>query len=254
MTLKNKAHIDWQAIQFRTTIFPNEEIKRDIRGLLPKEEKIEIDKLTTNPKTGEQVLEASYKNRKLLLSTLPIRIDLQINTPNPITLTPPEATFSSLGGFVDVLNEFKPLSDKWLKQLSPLNLKRIAFGTNLLQRVTSVDEGYNFLSRFLPFSVNSREYSEFNLQINKHTKSRILPDLKINRLTKWSVLTLKLELGTPSLSPTSSHRYPDVYMCHLELDINTDQSYKGIFDDKKTLSIFNELIENGFAISKTGLK
>ena len=78
-------------------------------------------------------------------------------------------------------------------------------------------------------------------------------NLKLNRLSKWSVAATQgvLVSFTPSqiaAVPTSRQ----IYAGRLELDINTAPDFAGELDRGKLSQLFNELMELGTEIAEKG--
>ena len=162
---------------------------------------------------------------------------------------------SSLGAFKDVVNSFLSLMNKWFLMDNLPTLQRVAFGAVIFQPVESRKIGYEKLSKYLSESVKMDPdgSSDFIYQINRQRKSKLkIPDLLINRLTKWSVQRYRL-IGI-AFEPESKTIYEgqENFACRLELDINTIPNSEINFDADKYKNIFNELINLGIEISEKG--
>ena len=99
----------------------------------------------------------------------------------------------ALGPFDSILEIFLGPIIKWfdLKEI-PL-FRRIAFGAIVFQPMKDKQSGYELLSSFLPnIQIDEINSSDFLYQINRPRESKVIADLKINRLSKWSVLLRQL--------------------------------------------------------------
>ncbi len=96
--------------------------------------------------------------------------------------------------------------------------------------------------------------SDFSYQINRPRISGSgIPDLKINRLSKWSVASWRLEewsLGPQTTVKTLEGQ--EAFSCRLELDINTAADFSGEITSQSLASIFAEQINLGAEIAEHG--
>jgi len=200
------------------------------------------------PRTGEKQEIAEYKNGQLILQTQPIRINwlYQVND-DPLQEA---AAISTLGIFSDALADFHELMNKWFLLDSSPAVSRLAFGAILLQPIGDIRKGYETLSSYLPFlSLDPINSSDFLYQINRRRETTTqIPNLKINRLTKWSVLRTQL---TVSALRTAA-RVSEAFACRLELDINTAPEFEGEFRKEQLVEIFDELVKLGVEIAEKG--
>jgi hypothetical protein len=159
----------------------------------------------------------------------------------------------SLGTFTEVVEGFVPLMQKWLAIAPPLN--RLAFGAVLMMPVDSREHGYRLLGeRYLPaLKIDPVGSSDLNYQINRPRPSRTLPNLAINRLSKWSVLFVRRHLlGVQGDTMRTDKGEEPRHFCRLELDLNTapifDRDLAGsslgpAFDELRALAL--EIAERG---------
>lgn len=249
---KTLEKVVWKAKHFRVTVFPEKVFEAKPERLWPQMSGIALEKQTISPKSGGNVLEGSYENQKVTLSVLPIRIDLLINTPEQIKMDSP-IPVPDLGSLRESCERFNLLVEGFFKNASLPMLKRIAFGADLVRHVLSMEKGYEEVSKYIPFKVDPKNSSDFKLQINKPTTSKIKKGLKINRLTIWDVLKLNMELSSIN-NPKLSHKYPQIHFLHLALDINTAAEYEGTFNKEESLKLYKELVENALEITVKGVK
>lgn len=240
----------WYAESLRLTAFPNE--------LLPSfleydwwEETVgePPENQIYKRKIGEKIENGMLEIGKLELNIKPIRFDWILSNIND-----KESEVELHIDFDKILSSFSPLMNKWfnIETLPPIN--RLAFGAILLHPVESRIDGYQFLSKYLPsVKLDPEGSSDFFYQINRRRFSTTnVPELYINRLSKWSVANLR-QMGFV-ISDKSVKRYDgkNNYECRLEIDINTMQEFKYGLPNDEIIVIYNELIELGKEISEKG--
>lgn len=236
--IQNKADLStWQVETFRVTCFPSPATElnvanwwQDIIGEQP-------ENTIVRAREGLQQDEGHVNGKKVVLSVQPIRIDWLMG-PNE------EEGETTIGPFQDSLGSFLEMMSRWFK-ISP-HVRRLAFGTVLLLPVDNRKLGYEILGNYLPdVKLDPIGTSDFLYQINRPRNSQSqLPELQINRLTKWSVLKrgrLGFELSpSPQVTPFISS---ESFACRLELDINTSADYKDDLPLDKLTDVFNEMVD-----------
>ena len=145
----------------------------------------------------------------------------------------------TLGDFETNFKIFREYAQKWLKQ-NDQPVSRIALACNLMFEVENRDLGYQYLNNLLKdIKVPSaKEASDFRFQINRHRYSKVLKNLKINRLTNWQCLHVHSKLLIEDLEKNLD----DIFLVNLETDMNTDKNYGKIIEQEDVLNIFDELI------------
>lgn len=236
----------WQIESLRLTAFPSPAYQftdpswwKELVGEAP-ERKIQF-------KIGGQREEGLFGPGMLILNTEPSRIDW-ILTQNPKN----EEYIPLLGGFSEVLDPFFELMRRWLEKGH--QIQRLAFGAILQVPADNRESGYKELSKYLRHvKLDPINSSDFLYQINRPRDTKLdIKDLRINRLTKWSVSSWKLShlsFGSEVV------KYPSVkeeFACRLELDINTATDYPYELPPKKLNHIFQELVELGKEIAIKG--
>ena len=79
---------------------------------------------------------------------------------------------------------------KRLVEFQGAAISRVGFGAILLSPVKDRSEGYNMLVPLLPFvKLDPANSEEMFWQINRPRESKVLNTTKINRISKWNVLT-----------------------------------------------------------------
>lgn len=236
----------WQAEILRMTCFPSSTANldstswwKDITGEQP-------ENTIVRAREGFRQDEGVVGDKKIVLGVQPARIDWLMQSVENENQAP-------IGAFTDNLDSFLTIVSHWFKIAPPL--ARIAFGSVLIFPVDTRKAGYELLAKYLPtIQIDSVGTSDFLYQINRPRMSQLeVPDLKINRLTKWSVQ--KLGLGQLGFSPSAKVSiFPsyEAFSCRLELDINTSADFKSDLPQDKLMDIFSELVELAKEITVKG--
>lgn len=243
--------IEWQAETLRLTAFPLNPERltesswwEDLVGESP-------DSKTSQPKTGELEQVGPFEHGKLVLKVQPARTDW-IYTHIKEAETVGQLEAGAVGPFLNSLEVFNPRMIRWFEICPPI--QRLAFGAILVAPVEDRKAGYLQLSGYLPsVTLDPEGSSDFLYQLNRPRESSIDGfEIKINRLTKWSIgVWRSLEL---LMSPVSAayRRTEGQPFCRLELDINTDQNFASELPKEKLNQIFQTLVDLGKEIAQKG--
>lgn len=242
---------NWLVQQLRLSVFPEAETSDASIDLWPVLGGLEKEKQTIDSKTGTITYEGIYMDFKLILVVNPVKVDLILTVPNRASIENNKTVMNYLGTFSEGLKIFQPIVETWFANKFP-EVKRLAFGAQLMKEMTSREEVYKYLSQYIPFVLDPKKMSDFNLQLNLLTKSQQVKDLGLNRLSKWNSLKVTPELSVVG-NPKTSHEYPTINLCHLELDINTSQENKEKIDKKVLTPLYAELVSLGAEISEKGV-
>jgi hypothetical protein len=181
---------------------------------------------TSRPAEGLFIEEGNFGNGRLIVIVAVGRIDFLLQTPP----TGPDG-FQGMTSFSEAIDNLQGIVFPELGRLP--NIDRLAFGCVALLPAASKDDAYTHLDRLLP-SVNvSLESSDFMYQVNRPRQSASAPSLRINRLTKWAAVAMRMvNIEAQTFSE-------DKHAVRLEVDINTVPSG----DTKLAADAINELIE-----------
>lgn len=237
----------WLAETLRVTAFPRpgnlipeQNWWFEIVGQLP-------EKKTDQPRTGMVIEEGSFQNGKLILAVHPARIDWRYEPADEMMQVPDQ--FGNVGEFTAALRTFVSSMREWLSLNNIPPLRRLALGVVLLQPVEDIKEGYRVLSQYLPFDIDDMTSSDFLYQINRRRDSQVeIPDLRVNRLTKWSVASLI----PMQIEPGPIVRFPAQFACRLEMDINTVPEFERELEHQKLESLLEEFAELSEEIVENG--
>jgi len=257
MAIKNKGKqlpIEaWETESLRFTAFPAPASPIEDVGwwqsLVGQPPEVEV----MRPREGGRRAEGAFETGRLILETLPIRIDLHL-MPSPEQI-PTTVGFLKIGKFIEMLEPFVQVVNRWLSLDSCPEIRRIAFGAKLLASVDSKASGYRQLAAYLPsVKIDPEHSSDFSYQINRPRDSTTgVANLTVNRLTKWSVAAISE--GGFVLEPTqiTVHEMPQKYFaCRLDLDINTITERQEPLPRETVPSIFAELKGLGQEIVREG--
>jgi hypothetical protein len=135
--------------------------------------------------------------------------------------------FSATDSYPAVASQFFEDGKKWVMNYPQSGISRIAVGAVLTERVSDREEGYNKLQPLLSsVKLDPANTSEFFYQINRPAPSKIFPEIRLNRLMKYSVMALQTVFSTgadvPSKTSQKTHfALPPLFAVRLEADINT---------------------------------
>ena len=218
----------WQVEAMRLTSFPPEGTGIEASEWWSKLLGVEPEVKSDQPRLGAHREEGPYENARLVLGILPGRVDwlftraLGEEKESEISLT--------IGTYSEVIPRFLGLMHKWFSFETCPPAKRLALGAVLSQPVKNREEGYRRLCTFLPrVQIDPIGSSDFMYRINRPRASTIgLADLKINRLSTWSVRVLQiLATFVTGGQVTSNLESQEGFACRLELDINTAPDFSG---------------------------
>lgn len=199
-----------------------------------------------------------FKGGDLILGIQPGRIDWFLRATDGVDDKKADSgEIASLSP--DAINAFQDLISRWIRLDSCPAIKRLAVGAILLQPAENRQAGYRKLGSYLPSLTLDPESSDFIYQINRPRKTRIgIPELRINRLCKWSValigeVSVSLSMNPKGIGPVvGSVEGQGHYACRLELDVNTAQEHEGTFSSDTLEMIFAELVNQAQEISEKG--
>ena len=227
---------DWRVEMLRLTAFPAAGAPRatperwwaDLFG-------VPHEKSTEDVKRGITHLQGNVGDSFMVMTRNPVSFELRQLDSDP---TEPPREAGSLSAFADTVPMFQRSSTQWLECEACPPLRRVAFGAILLQPVPSHESGYETLDGYLPTVSVDPKLSDFLYQVNRRRISKVIDNLWVNRLSKWS--TQKVE----SLTVTSDGtvvRGMEAFACRLELDINSVPSAESLPTDLLP-RLFEELV------------
>ncbi len=234
----------WQAESLRLTVFrlPTAVAPESLdwwKGVVGSEPENRVE----SPRINVRREDGLFLGGRLSLNVSPARIDWVLAAESK-----PEEVSTGLGPVEEGVKRFMEALNGWLKLARPV--QRLAVGVVASLGVPDRLSGYRAIQGFLQdVKLDAEHISDFLYQINRPRQSKVIPALKINRLSKWSVSlsrTLQLIVGA---APQASFGGPEEFACRLELDINTAAEHEG---ELPTLDVLPELVRLALEISDRG--
>lgn len=237
----------WSVESLRATAFQHFDLEIDLSQLWEDAVGSPPDQVQSRPKEKTMQCLGRFKENDLRLIGGPDRLDWHLrpldNSQSPEGAEPP-----TLGSFSNALDLFQPTVERWPTGNS--TIIRLAFGAVLSIRARDMNSSYEELARFLPnIQLDYSDAIDFLYQINRRRQSKVVQEISINRLSKWSVtqsVLLAINLGN-NVQSQKTH-----FLCRLELDINTVVKQEHQIPDEKVKSLFMELIDLGREIQNCG--
>lgn len=243
--------VEWNANVLRLTAFPSpgssvDAVKwwSDVVGGSP-------DVKNLQPKIGGSNESGSFEGGRLILQVNPSRVDWIFVAKEDLEAG--QEVMPVIGPFDSALGKFLPIVKRWTGVDTIPSLGRLAFGAVLLLAVKDRKSAYVTLSSYLHnVKINSEESTDLFYQINRPRDSKgKIRGLKINRLSKWSVLEVNIGIMTPP-GPFVFGAAKENIVCQLELDINTAADFKGTINKGDIQNVFQELVDLGKEIAARG--
>jgi hypothetical protein len=164
--------------------------------------------------------------------------------------------FPFAGSFDERVKQFQTLISKWLPAAP--SLKRLAFGGVAVCPVEDIAEGLQVLKPLLPSIELAPDSLDFAYAINRPRRSESIgSNLKINRLSKWNVMTLQRVRLVATLAPGVSEMQQTALggsqnVARIEIDINTAAEFQGELPGGKLPALLSELMNLGLEIVEKG--
>jgi len=243
---------EWKVNSFRFTFFPCSGFEFDENQWL---ELIGTPPENVSFKYKSQIrhFDGIYDSGNFVVDTDPSRVHF-VFVPNKeaheITDSP-----LHLGDYEESASIFNTLLNKWFSLPGGPEVKRIAIGAQLFNPVSSRAQGYQKLQEYLQESVkiDIENSFDFSYSINRPRKTEFInKELIINRLTKWSVTRVQMQLQNTGVKDPLSSVVSEEFVVSLELDINTYEEYRGNFSLEEQKLMSQQLFALGKEISEKG--
>lgn len=170
-----------------------------------------------------------------------VRIDWLFGPPQIEGLAPPSFI---IGSYEVARKAFSDAVTPWLAN-SSLSAHRIAFGAVALSPVQSKEDGYRRLQGHLrSVKLDPENSSDFFYQINWPRSSRVVSNLKLNRMIKLHSIILR---QLPIQQPTATGQMPATFplveenFCRVECDHSTIAEHLDLFRHGDLVPLFREL-------------
>jgi hypothetical protein len=216
--------VDWQAEQLRCTSFLSPLFEVSAESAFRTFAGGEPANVSENRQRSLQEASGTFKSFKVTVVKTPGRIDMVLSSNEE----PAPSAISILGPWAEMRTLFEEGVKRWIE--SQPKLQRLALGVVVLNEVKDGHAaGYKILNALLPkVDIDIEHSSDFFYQINR---PRLVTfdeklSLKINRLSKWSVMALfsqSLRLSPTGLAQKLSSADASVrFYLRAELDLSTD--------------------------------
>lgn len=240
------AKLSWEAEGVRFSAFPPPSVNFEVKPLWEALTGKPPEEVQERPQLGLRNEFGPFLDEHLFVTQQPARIDIIVGVhPQKLEIL----DLPSAGPYHRAAQAHAEVVRKWLK-MAP-SLGRIAFAPTLLHRVASVEEGYNRLRELLPRLPLDDGAQNMNWQINRPRGSKIINGITINRLSKWSLVTLqRMQIAAGAGGVAVSKSTASISACKLELDIFTDPIEP--LPAERVGQLFDELIVTAQEISERG--
>ena len=245
----------WQALGLRATAFLSVSTAADSSSLWDRVVGEAPEREQRRPREGFIEKVGSFGSLPLVLRTYGSRIDWFLRAEGDPT-EPPDAEPESITmPFPSALQTLLRLTSDWFAGETGVN--RIAFGANLIQDAQDESEAKSQLAKYLShIQIDPIGSTDFFYQINRPRNSKVVPNLQINRLSRWSVVQrLRGEIEISASSRGVDKSFGSVqqsYSAGLELDINTSAAFQSDLPTSELQKLFVELAEFGEELSIDG--
>jgi hypothetical protein len=242
---------DSDAELMRVTLFPSPSSREsseswwvEVMGAEPEERQIRPRQAIVNE-------QGDFNKGRLTLSSQATRTDWIWQAREFDTDTVPGPPV--LGRFINVVGDFRALVYRWFDLQTCPDARRLAFAGTVSIPVVSLESGHQLLANYLPtvdFGDGSG-YSDLVFQINRQRPSEVMPDLQINRLSRWSVGTWTTTRWVP---PASIEERGRGYRVQVQFDFNSVAEYDGVISTGDLRGLLDELVDLVRALLKEGDK
>jgi len=244
--------IEWQAERLRVTSFPvetDQPIGDDWWAQLTGEQP---EKKVLHPRMNGYEEEGNYGGLGSLALHVGLgRIDWHLTCFS--AQEQEKDILPMIGKFQDSLEFFSRLVLRWFDLPGCPDAKRLAFGAVLLSPVEDRTAGYKQLSELLPcVEMDPESSSDFLYRINRPRQSKIIGNMKVNRLSNWSVSVWQPTALAVQPEKVTYLTGRQLFTCRVELDINTSSDYDDRLKPEDQSRVFRELVELGREIAANG--
>ncbi len=246
----------WQALRLRLTTFLRAEAEVDansiwdtVIGGVPDEEQ-------RRPREGLFQQVGRLADLTALMRVAHPRVDFFLQPTIQNLGTPSTASDWQTLSFQDALQTLSEMASRWFS--NDLQVARIAFGATLVRPASDMQDAHKRLSEYLSnVTIDLEKSLDFFYQINRRRESTVVPQLGINRLSKWSVATqatgsFAVQSDQNAIETVLSAPVTQAFAGSLELDINTVATTYLSLPQEQLSALFDELVTLGKEIAQKG--
>jgi hypothetical protein len=185
----------------------------------------------------------SFLDAAATLTVLPGRIDWVF-----MPLQTAEPGFATLGPFPVAAERHLAAMSQWVRSERFPATRRLALGIVLVEPTETRESGYERLRHFID-AVPRGEASDFLYQVNRYRASTTdVPELKVNRLAKWSVSQVRMVVVTGGASTLAA----PVSFVHLDLDVSSSAEFAGAIPPGSLGAVLDDLRAGASEIATHG--
>lgn len=236
----------WGCESLRCTIFHSPNETPNVAGEWERVAGTPPDAVTAKPKNREHIETGKVEQWQFVLHAQRGRIDW--------VLAAGDEPGDQQPIFPEIATYFLNLMGNWFRGAELPKVSRLAFGAVVGLPVPDVAAGYRTLCDYLPFDIDYSVSSDFMYQINRRRESQTIPEVVINRLTKWSVTKVTKVTFVNMDAGLRAIQDPETgpCCCRLELDINTVPGADTELDTQQLAPLHQELVFLGREIIREG--
>jgi hypothetical protein len=191
---------------------------------------------------GGKRLSGSVPGGIMHMSTISSRFDMVLAAADNIQ-EGDEIQLPSVGPYDETFTSFFESTCKWIEQVNPPTI-RVAFGAALTCKAASREEAYGHLRDLLKsLKVDPKNMRDLEYRVNWPGKSKVEQDLIVNRITTWNSVRIIRQLVQISETRVGGGNAGHVDAVRVELDHNTDEAKKAVFDQGTLIPIYSELVD-----------
>jgi len=239
---------EWAAEQLRVSLFSSEAlgVTEDDWCALTGQSEAE----TRRSIPGGRVFSGRFEGGLLNLSGVLNRTDIVFSAAPPEEASA-EPQLPTTGSWESARDKFYDFAHVWV-ETRKVAVTRLAFGAVLLCETTDRKSSYEVLKSLLTsVEVVPDRMQELLYRVNWPTESGLVQGLKVNRVTSWSALEIRLATlevtGSPHLVPSNV-----LNVVRLEIDNNTDADRTISIPQAQIGAVFKELITFASEIARNG--
>lgn len=235
----------WHADVVRVTLFGPTFVQRGVEEAFQALTGVQADSFARDRASGEAKAIGVWKDGTLTVSAGVQRMDFLYGPKGTQSLE-----YELLSDGEAALEELCALIGSWVKSCHD-PITRVAVGGRFLYPTESALAGYELLRDKLKIvKIDTARFRDFILRLNVATNSA-LDGLKLNRLTTWNTIFVRLALFNPAGNQQPT---PDKHYCVCELDMNTDAERVEALGIERVVSVIEELRAEGVRFLAAGIE
>jgi hypothetical protein len=238
--------VSWEAEGVRFSAFPPPSVVFELRPLWEQLVGRPPDEVQERPQQGVRNEFGSFNAGHLFITQQLSRIDFIFGVhPN---VAAANADLPSVGNLDKAADAHREVVTTWLS-VAP-SLGRIAYAPTAINKVKSIEDAYALLRQLLPRLPIDEGVRNMFWQINRPRRSKILRELTINRVSKWSALSMQIMQIQSESGKVLSNVESSSHCSKVELDIYTEPFTP--IPAESLSPLFEELVSTAYEILADG--